>query len=130
MSPRAIHVLLVVLLLAASPLRALCYDVCISGPEVVSSADDGPACHEPHDAAPTSRSEPSDDGCRHSGQAPVMGPRAVSKTAATSASVPIFVHASPGPTHDIASATPRLAAVDPLLRVVPAPRGFLTPLRI
>ena len=69
-----IHLLLSVVLLAASPLRALCSDSCVSDTDAVqTTGHDEPACHESHESSPPSDSNTSDDGCRHGDRIPPRG---------------------------------------------------------
>lgn len=131
MSRTVIHALLAVILLTASPLRALCYDSCVANAGVVQPSDnDTPACHETHDTEPTSPSDPSDDGCRHRDESPALSLRTAHKPVDMSTDAQASVHVVPDRMHDTASMTSRRDTLDRLLHRAPAPPRFPLPLRI
>ena len=124
------HALLAVILLAASPLRAICADSCVADADVVQpSGHEGPVCHEPDDTAPPTDPESSDDGCRHGDDSPARGLQAAPKPVDVSPGAQAVVHVARDGMYDVAPMTSRTGAAG-LRHVAPAPMCFLTPLRI
>ncbi len=125
-----IHALLAVVLLAASPLRALCSDSCVSDTDAVqTTGHDEPACHESHESSPPSDSD-SDDGCRHGDESPARSLRPAHKPVDLSADSRALPHVAPAGVHDGIPMTPRVVASTLPFHAVPAPWRFPTPLRI
>ena len=126
-----IHLLLSVVLLAASPLRALCSYSCVSDTDAVqTTGHDEPACHESHESSPPSDSNTSDDGCRHGDESPARSLRTAHKPVDLSADSRALLHVAPAGVHDGTAMTPRVGVSTLPFHAVPAPRRFPTPLRI
>ena len=131
MNRTVIHLLLAIVLLAASPLRALCSESCVSDPDAVQTiGHDEPACHESHASSSPSDSDTSEDGCRHGDESPAQSLRAAHKPVDLSADSRALLHVAPAGVHDGIAMTPRVVASTLPFHAVPAPRRFPTPLRI
>ena len=132
LSRTAVDLLLAVTLLVVAPMRAICYDSCVSDADSVPVAESAvAACHEGSDASMPSHGESSDDGCRHRDEAPAEMLRAAPKLDDQSSGAPHVTHDATEARNDVAAPV-AYGSVTPLvtLHAASSPLHAPPPLRL